>query len=388
MKKSCKNIDIKKPDVIEPFIFDCLHRHWKNGKYQRLLHRLGAPAASTPEQLHEAAASVARYVAQTIADRSMPQFCPRAWVRADRTTGKPRLIGSESALQQCYDYVAVYACQELWRRRFLGQQCSSIKDRGQLYGTRLIRSYILKDLRASHWAKKHGRRYTPQCKYFCKLDIKKCYPSVDKAILLQLLEHDLGNPDLLYLWQEILAAHGRLNTPEPYTGLLIGALPSQWAAQYLMSFICRYALSLDISHLVTFMDDMVAFGSNRRKLKKSIEELCRYAQEKLHLTIKDTWQIKRLGESSIDMMGFVVHASGKATIRARNFIRSRRLVLRAQERGHLDLRSAKRLTSYKGYYIYSDSERVCQKLKTLPVFKMAQRVISAHERRIQHADLL
>lgn len=387
MKKSCKHIDIKNPEIISPFVLECLNRHWRRKKFRRLICRFGFTEdevqgydeSGNLSFLATAAERISDYVAMAIATHTIPKFLPKASIRHDKTTGKIRLIGSETALQQCFDYVAVYACEEMWRRRFLPQQCSSIKGRGQLYGMRLIRSYIKKDIRATRRAKRNRRRYTPKCKYFAKLDVKKCYPSIDKGILLSKIKHDCGNDDLLYLWEEILKSHGRLNVEKPYAGLLIGALPSQWAAQLMMSFICRYALTLDITHLVTFMDDMVVFGSNRRKLKKSIEKLREYAQDELHMTIKDNWQIKQLGETSVDMMGFVIHANGKVTIRARNFIHSRRLILRLHKRGWINAKSARRLTSYKGFFKYSDSRKVCRNIKVHAAFGKAQKVISREE---------
>ena len=71
------------------------------------------------------------------------------------------------------------------------------------------------------------------------------------------------------------------------------------------------------------------------------------------MTIKPNWHIKKIRDEPIDMMGYVVHASGKLTMRARNFIHSRRLILRVQRRKKMSRMFASRLTSYKGFYIHT-----------------------------------
>ena len=70
--------------------------------------------------------------------------------------------------------------------------------------------------------------------------------------------------------------------------------------------------------------------------------------------IKKTFAIYRTANVGVDMMGFVVYASGKTKIRARDFIRSRRLILRYERTGAMTEKQAKRLVSYKGFYKYSD----------------------------------
>lgn len=385
VKKSCKYIDVTDVKTILPYVEECLRRHkqrrsmrrmlketfaYDEDVYQRILH-------SDDETIWAVAEDIAEYIAVTIKHRCIPYFTPVAGYRYDQTSGKTRLIGCETALQQFYDYVAVRSCQEIWDRRLVLQQCSSIKGRGQLYGVKLIKSYVDRDNQATTYAKKHRQRYSRKCKYFAKLDLKKCYPSIDKALFLRLFEHDCGNPNIMYLWREMLAAHGRINTSEPHTGLLIGALPSQWAAQFLISFAYRHAMdNPGVTHMVVFMDDMLLTGSNRRKLRRAIESLIVYMRDNLHMTVKPTWHIKRIRDEPIDMMGYVVHASGKLTMRARNFIHSRRLLLRAQRMERMPRRFASRLTSFKGFYIYSDCYNAARQLHAYQTFARAQKAVS------------
>lgn len=379
MKKSCKNIDITAEQTIRPFVYECLKRHKRRYKFQRLMDKTGATT------LNEATDWLTKYAAAAIRGRKVPKFTPITCERFDSTSEKRRLIGRESALQQIFDYIAVRSCAEIWHRRYTLQQCSSIKGRGQIYGVRMIRGYIKADLRAAAYAKKHGFRYTSKCRYFVKLDIRHCYQTIDKRLFMQLFAHDCGNSDILYLWQSLLTSYARA---DGCTGFLIGALPSQWAAQFMLSFLYREGIRLDgVNHMVMFMDDMLIMGSNRRKLKRGAEALSRYAETTLHLQIKPNWHIKKLANEPIDMMGFVIHHNGKITIRAKNFIRARRMLLR-QQRKPLIYSQAKRLASYKGYFKYSDCRKLRKEMKLKSAFEQAQRSISDYERRKRNESLL
>lgn len=389
MKKCCKH-EIT-PNYILPFIYDCLMRH-KNRRSTRTAVRrtvglddyeLEALKNNDYPIIVNIAYRLSEYIADSIKNRSIPVFKPVITVKHDTTTNKERLIGREEALQQFYDYVAVYGCDELWKRKLVLQQCSSIKNRGQVYGMKLIKSYIDADNRQVRYAKKHKFRYTRQCKYFVKLDIKKCYPSIDKQVLFDKLKHDIGSDDILYLWKSLLDSYGNAETPDnkPYTGLMIGALPSQFAAQLLISDIYRFTMNQKergkntASHMVIFMDDMLIFASNRRKLKRLVESVIAYAREHLHLTIKPIWHIRSIDKCSVDMMGYVVHKSGKVTMRTRNFIHARRLIIRMGKQKY-GYRSLKRLVSYKGFFMHSNSLRTLKQYKAVKKFETAQNVLS------------
>ena len=134
-----------------------------------------------------------------------------------------------------------------------------------------------------------------------------------------------------------------------------------------------------------FMDDMLLTGSNRRHLKKAIKRLEMFMLVNLRLTIKPNWQIMELKDNQgIDMMGYVVYRSGKVAIRARDFIRARRMALRAIQKDNISYRQAKRITAYKGYFKHTDCVKAV-KLYLLPrVWKRAQKVVSMHESRLRN----
>ena len=378
-KKCLKNIDITDAETITPFIEKCIQRHGSRRDFRRFFEMEGLDNGhrqflNSSVGRYKLASMIAKKIAAMIKYRRIPPLRVWAKERYDSSSNKLRLIGNETVLQRLLDYIAVYGCSELWNRKLVQQQCSSIPGRGQFYGMRLLRHYIVKDNRAAAYATKHHIRYSRKCRYFAKLDIRHCYESIDKNILMRQFMHDIGNPDMLYLWQTLLDSYKTVTS-----GLLIGALPSQFASQYIIVNLYRRAMaSGTVAHMVTYMDDLCLFAPNRRKLLRVVRDLITYAKEELHLVIKADFAIKKLADEPIDMMGFVLHSNGKVTIRAKGFIHARRLVSRYQNHGCMTYSQAKRLVSYKGYFLHTNCTNIlsdCAK-----AFRHAQKIVSYHER--------
>ena len=393
MKKKCKNVNLTDWQVVLPWVTDCVMRHKKRYDFKKLLLRHGVSRADYYYALEtfeydvftDAIEQIAKEASESIKKRklNLPPVHIRKMI--DTTTGKVRDIGKESAMQQVFDHIAVGSCSEIFRCRMVEQQMSSIRGRGQVQGVRLIRDYICEDNKAINYARKHKLRYSSKCKYFVKLDIRKCYPSADMDIFMSLLEHDCGNADIIWLWRTLLESHH----VDGYAGFMIGALPSQWACQIMLSYIYRYAMELTykkrgkdlkkVSHMVLFMDDMLLFGSNRRELYSAVKNITEYAWDKLGFTIKGNFAVQKLGgKVGVDMMGFVVYRNGKIEIRERNYIKSRRMIFRYYSNGCFVFSQAQRLASFKGYYKHSDSRKVSHDLKVGRIFRYCSNLISLY----------
>lgn len=397
MKRSCKDIDITDWRTDYPWVLECILRHKKRHDFRTLLCGIGGMKKSEyyaalenkdKKAFMEPAEKVAQEAARRIAERKLGLKPVEIRERVDRSSGKTRLIGKESALQQVFDYIAKESADEIWKRRIVPQQASSVKERGQVYGAKMIQGWVLNDNRAARWAKEHGRKYSKKCKYFVKLDIKKCYQSMRVEAFMEKFHRDCGNKTILWLWEELLKSH-RVNG---YEGFMIGALPSQWGCQYIMSFIYRYVMDLNkerrgkrvklVTHSLFYMDDILLTGSSRKDLKMAVRRIVKYAQDEFGLTIKPDWQIQEHEKTPIDMMGYVIHADGSITIRPRIFLRARRMALRSiRKNGKLNLNQAQRTCSYKGYFQNSNSRKISKKLRLDDVFREAARIVSINERR-------
>ena len=408
MKRSCKNIDLTDWQQILPHVTDCIERHYTRWDFRRLICGIGGMGAKDYQiaaENHNKAAlapaeeNIAKEAARRIRAYKLQLDPVAIGEKVDNSSFKHRLIGRESAMQQVLDHIAVGASEEIWKRRLVPNQASSIAGRGPVSGTKKIQKWIMNDNKTAAWSKAHGKRYYRKCRYAAKLDIENCYGSADAQVFMSLFRRDCGNERLIWLWDELLKSH-RVNG---YTGFMIGALPSQWAMQYLISYVYRFAMDLhiirrgrrikSISHMLIYMDDMLVFGSSRKNLKSAIRKIVKYVRDKLHMKIKGNWQIFEVDDTPVDMMGYVVHADGAVTIRARIFLRFRRVALRCLRRKKMTIGQARRICSYKGYIRPSPkrktklnlrNRKITKELQLKKLFNAAANMVSRADRRANY----
>ena len=397
MKRLCKKTDITDIKTIFPWVWDCIMRHKKRYDFQKLLMRNGLEwddyrkgiEAHDYDLWSPAVRNIAASAAQRIWERDLELQPPKYRKRYDGSSGKIRDIGCESAMQQVFDAIAVHASMPVFNRRMVPQQASSVQGRGQIYGVRMIRRWAMKNCAGMEYAERHGFHVRNRMKWFVKLDVRKCFPSCRSEVFLQYFERDCGNDDLIWLWSELLESH---RVDETHQGFMIGALTSQWAAQYMLSFAYHYAMNIKkrprrgkqenaISHMIMFMDDMMLSGSSRRELKRAAELLSDYMWQEFGLNINPNWHVREFSDrNGIDMMGFVVYPSGKVEIRARDWVKVRRMILRSKHKKYqVSYKQAKRLTAYKGYIVHSDSNKAVGEYGAAVVFQTAQRIVSKEE---------
>lgn len=408
MRRGCKDIDLRDYKILLPWVWDCILRHYKNRyDFRDLLYEYGVSPEVYAHVLLEhdttlfadAVVKIAKEAARRIAEHELQLTPIRYKWRRDGSNGKLRRIGNESAWQQIFDSIAVFAASEVWKRRIVWYQVSSIKGRGTLHGAKLIRKWVQDDNRAMRYAKLHKIPYVSKCKDFAITDVTQCFQSARLEIFMALFRRDCANEDLLWLWETLLRSH-RVGD---YQGFMIGANVSQWGMQYMLSFVYRYAMNLYterrgkrlqmVTHMLTQMDDMIVMSGNRKNLKSAVRKIIRFAKEKLGLTIKPNWHIKSLDEEPIDMMGFVIHRNGKMTIRSRVFLRGRLMVLRYHRNRKLTIEQARRLSSFKGFFKHTNIWHVKErknsdeKIDVKTACDYAASVVSRYDRGINNGLL-
>ena len=400
MKKSAKHIDITNWETVLPWVQDCMFRHYKRNDFKRLLISHGLSEVEYLSVLNDrkyhdktpflpAIESIAKYACECIRARKldMPPIKYRKKMEICGGVPKERLIGNESAIQQVYDYIAVHSSMDVFKRFIVLQQMSSMPKKGQEKGMRMIRSWILSDIKAKKYSDQHGYRYTKKNLYFVKRDVHQCYPSSDMEVFLALFSKYCGNDTIIWLWRELLTSH----RVDGYTGMMIGALTSSWAVQFMLSFVWRYAMSLYhtrrgkkvkiINNGLFFMDDQLYTSSSRAKLVKAMAMLDKFTWDKLHYRLKENWQIHCIDDAPIDMMGYVIHGNGKVTIRGKNYVHIRRNFLRFNSSSHYSLRQARRACSFKGKVKHTNNRKIIALYGVTKAVRVAASVVSEHDRR-------
>lgn len=218
---------------------------------------------------------------------------------------KPRLIHAP-AFRDCVVQHAIYRLiYPLFDSTFIDQSYACRPG----YGTHKAADY-------AQWALRHSDTDS----YTLKLDIRKFFYRIDRAILRDLIARKIKDAPLLDLML-LFADHG-----EP-VGIPIGNLLSQlYALIYLNPLDHFIKRDLAIRLYCRYVDDFVLFGLSRDQAHARREQIIEFIADRLHL---------ELSKSTIAPTIRGINFVGYRTWRARRFIRKRALYVarRAITRG-------------------------------------------------------
>lgn len=370
MKRLCKDIDITDIGLISRAVYKCLERKYKRNDTIKYFSQVSGVSEDALKNILEDYGKEALYpVVDKICDILREEIIsdnisfPKIWYREkiDGSSGKVRRIGIQNVKQQLYDYIAVEGLQPLLKR--IGEyQCASIKGRGTLSGKKSI----------ARWMKNKNNRY------FAKLDVQKCFESIDREKLLSFLRCHIKNDRLINLIRILIGSFEK--------GLSIGSYLSQYLCNLYMSILYHYIMEdlyrvrrgregnarvRLVNKCLIYMDDILVIGSRLRDLQKAIRLIIQKASE-LGLVIKSNYQIRSIDGNCIDMMGYKIYRT-HTEIRGRIFIRVRRAFRRARK--NLTEVVARKCLSYNGYLIHTNSKGMQRKLKTGETLRRCKELI-------------
>ena len=235
--------------------------------------------------------------------------------------------------------------------------------------------------RGQHKAKKHIekwiRTHPKDCKYYLKMDIKQYFPSVPQEILIAKLERKIKDHRTICLIRDILAASDY--------GIPLGYYISQWFANfYLMDLDHTIAAFQGKKMYIRWMDDMVIFSANKRRLRQYKAEI-EVELAKIGLQLKGNWRIERFdhakGGCFLDYMGFRFYRN-KTTLRRSIFLRMCRKARRMHKKEKPTLYECRQSLSYLGWIKDSDSYGAyLMYVKPFINYQHIKRRISKHDRR-------
>lgn len=209
---------------------------------------------------------------------------------------------------------------------------------------------------------------TGQYNYYLKLDVHKCYPSLDKSILKQKLTKKFKDPDLLWLLFIIIDSCEN--------GVPIGNYTSQYFNNFYFS---------DFDHWIKekkqrkayfrYCDDMVILGNTKEELHSLFEEIKKKIEE-LNVKIKENYQIYSIQKKGIDFLGYICYPDyikiRKRT--KRNFIRK----ITKMNLNHLSDKEVNVLGSYWGLLVHADCRHLWWLYTKMKTFSDLN--ISVHKR--------
>jgi len=185
--------------------------------------------------------------------------------------------------------------------------------------------------RAEHYASRHG--------WFLKLDVEKYFDSIPHPPLLADVARRFRDRRVVTLWRQIVEGYAT----KPGRGLPIGALTSQYLANFYLGRVDRLAKeSLRVRGYTRYMDDMALWG-DREELKSARVEVERVLHDELGLRLKPTWHLQPTARG-MDFLGYRVFPYGSRLARSsrRRFLSRWAWGERARERGEISDDGAQR----------------------------------------------
>ena len=236
---------------------------------------------------------------------------------------------------QIVHHCIIQVLQPIFTKPMYIYSCGSIPNRGAHYGKKRIEKWLRHDIKNT--------------KYVFKMDIKHFYESVDQQILKEMLKAKIHD------WQALALIYEVIDSCEK--GLPLGNYTSQWFANFMLTPLDHYIKEqLHAKYYMRYMDDIVIFGGNKKELHKMHRAIEQYLQDRLHLRIKENWQVFRFEYKGrgrpLDFMGWQFYRD-KTILRKSIFIRITR---KARHVGkHTTIKGAQGMISYMGYIKHTDT---------------------------------
>ncbi|MGN7787396.1 RNA-directed DNA polymerase [Niabella sp. 22666] len=147
---------------------------------------------------------------------------------------------------------------------------------------------------------KAALRNKPNTKYCLKLDIKKFYPSINNAILKQLLRRKFKDADFLWLMDVII---------DSAPGLPIGNYLSQWLSTFYLTWFDHWVKEeKKVQYYFRYVDDIAIFSCDKAHLHQLRKDIGKYLGEFLKLELKGNWQVFPItNKIALDMLGYLYY---------------------------------------------------------------------------------
>lgn len=189
----------------------------------------------------------------------------------DGISRKKREIVIPTVMESILHHMIVQVLMPMFTKGMYEHSYGSVPGRGGLYGKKHI----------AKWIRKGGR----DIKYIYKLDIRHFYPNIPQSKLMDKLRSKVHDRKLILVIEEVIKS-----VP---SGLPLGFYTSVWFANWYLQDIDHKIKECGIDmYYARYVDDMVIFCSNKKKLRKIrgtlLNELLKHG-----LSVKGNWQIFR-----------------------------------------------------------------------------------------------
>ena len=179
-------------------------------------------------------------------------------------------------------------------KRFIPDTCACIENRGTHYAALKVQKYM-------RIMKRNYNNY-----YILKCDVKKYFYSIDKNILMNIMNRKISDELLLNFTKKLIF------DDSGDIGIPIGNYTSQYFANIYLNELDHYVKeTLRVKYYVRYMDDFILLLKDKEEAKYMLEKIQRFLEDKLKLELnqKTRYYPNHLG---CNFCGFVIYETHMA----------------------------------------------------------------------------
>jgi hypothetical protein len=166
----------------------------------------------------------------------------------------------------------------------------------------IAHTYACRRGKGTHAALDHAQRCVRHNRWFLKLDIAQCFPSLRHRVVLETVSRVVKDRDVLGLFRTVVCHPGGDADGQ---GLPIGHLTSQWLANLVLARLDRYATeTLRVPAYLRYMDDFVLFSDDKAQLREAWTAVAHFVTAKLGVSLKTRASILAPTRDGLPFLGF------------------------------------------------------------------------------------
>lgn len=290
--------------------------------------------------------------------------------------GKERRIYMPEIHEQWLHHIIVLILEPIIVATAYPYSCGSFPKRGAHYGKKKIKSWM-SDIKGT--------------KYYAKLDIRHFYENIRIDVLMRELSIRIKDSWFLYVIELCLKGFKK--------GIPLGFYISQWLANYILEPLDKF-ITKTFQKYERYMDDMVIFSGNKKKLHEVIVEIAKMLGRRFRLKLKNNYQVvrfiyerpgKKIGRP-LDFMGFLFFRD-RITIRKKIMLSATRmatyLAKRKEQGKKWYLRKVESMVSYVDWFTCTDTyQAYLDRIKPCVDIGKLKKIISRIRRKQNHESMV
>lgn len=299
----------------------------------------------------------------------------------DGISKKKREILVPSMREQVVHHMIVNVMKPIILRPMYEHSYGSVPGRGATKGKNR------KTMGGKEAVEKFIRKRPNDCRYCLKMDIHKFFDSVPHDKLKAMFRRIIHDARFLAVLETLTDANGKDK------GMPIGFYTSQWFANFYLNGLDHYIKEkLGAKGYFRYMDDMVIFDGNKRRLHRIRRAVADYLQDELGLELNPRWQVflfhyvRKDGSEVgrfLDFMGFRFYRN-RTTLRRALMLRATRKarsICRKSREGRKTNYDCRQMLSYKGWLTPTDTYGMYKKwIKPYVSFRSLRKKLSVYDK--------